>query len=191
LARESNRGPILVVAACLALAGCGGEKSWNLDGGDLVTVGSGFVDQRGCRMCHGNDLSGSPTAAAGTMVYASNLTPDHATGIGDWADLQIVQAMRYGFDDQLQPLCDPSPKFKDMTDLEAGAIVAYLRSIPPVTRNPPIPESFCPPLKPMPLLDLAPPPVMDMAMPVVDMAMPTADLATDDASSPTDGGAGG
>jgi hypothetical protein len=41
-----------------------------------------------------------------------------------------------------------------MTDVEANAIVAYLRALPAVKRA--IPESQCPPIKP---------PVGDLAMP--------------------------
>jgi hypothetical protein len=69
---------------------------------------------------------------------------------------------------------DPSQPF--MTDLEAGAIVAYLRSLLPVTRTDGgIPASKCPPLKP--------PPPVDMA---VALDGPPADLAP-----AADGGMGG
>jgi hypothetical protein len=100
------------------------------------------------------------------MAYGANLTADHATGIGDWADIEIVRAMRFGLDPEGQPLCppmphddgtDPSQPF--MTDLESSAIVAYLRSLAPVARaDGGIPASTCPPLKP--------PPPIDMALPV-------------------------
>jgi hypothetical protein len=175
-------GPRWLAVAAFAVVGCGGESSYDLDGGDRVTVGKRFVDQRGCATCHQSPnaadgvLSGQSTPLPGTMAWGSNLTPDHATGIGDWADIEIVRAMRYGFDNMDQPLCpsmtrydgtDPAQPF--MTDLEAGAVVAYLRSLPPVARA--IPASMCPPLKP--------PPPIDMAMPVVDMATATpADIAT-------------
>jgi Cytochrome c len=145
----------------LAAAGCGGPQSYDLDGGDLVTVGKRFVDQRGCPMCHQSSsaadgvLSGQTTPRPGTLAYGANLTPDHETGIGDWADIAIVRAMRYGFDDEGEPLCPPMPRCDGtdatqslLTDLEASAIVAYLRSLPPVSRA--IPESRCPPLKPPP-----------------------------------------
>jgi hypothetical protein len=89
--------------------------------------------------------------------------------------------MRYGFDNAEMPLCPPMPHFDGsdpsrpfMTDVEANAIVAYLRALPPVTRS--IPPSMCPPLKP--------PPPVDMAVPSTsspDLAMSTpSDMANHD-----------
>jgi hypothetical protein len=165
---------LTLLSACAVLAGCGQER-YDLDGGDLVTVGRRFVDQRGCPRCHqsqrGADgiLSGQSTPQPGTMAYGGNLTPDPGTGIGDWADLEIVRAMRFGIDNQDQPLCAPMPRFdgtdpaqSSMTDLEAGAIVAYLRSLAPVARAD-IPASTCPPVKPPPPIDMAMP-----ALPALD-----------------------
>jgi hypothetical protein len=51
------------------------------------------------------------------------------------------------------------PRFPTMGDIEARAIVAYLRSLPAVSRV--IPDSNCPPVKPIPS--------PDMAMPSLDM----------------------
>jgi len=167
-----------MTAAAVALvgAGCGGRQSYDLDGGDLVTVGERFVDQRACANCHQSEnaadgtLSGQTTPRPNTTAYGGNLTPDHATGIGDWADIEIVRAMRYGFDPEGDALCPPMPHYDGidpmqpaMTDLEASAIVAYLRSLPSVARQ--IPASTCPPIKPQPLPDLAMPPAPDLATP--------------------------
>jgi hypothetical protein len=162
------RHGITLLASALLLAACSDKDSYDLDGGDIVTVGSLFVEQRGCPDCHQSSdpkdgkLSGQTVPRPNTMAYPANLTPDHTTGIGDWADIEIVRAMRYGIDNENEPLCPPMPHFDGnrpdlplMTDLEARAIVAYLRSLPPVTR--PIPESRCPPLKPPPMPDLSAP----------------------------------
>jgi hypothetical protein len=203
----SSLGPRWMAAAAVAAGACG-QSSYDLDGGDLVTVGKRFVDQRGCAACHqspsGADgvLSGQSMPRPGTMAYGSNLTPDPMTGIGSWADIEIVRAMRYGIDDQELPLCptmthydgtDPSQPF--MTDLEAGAIVAYLRSLPAVAR-PDIPPSYCPPLK-TPPGDMAMPATDDAAAPPVDLATPPdlAPLADSggallDGGIPADGAAG-
>jgi hypothetical protein len=55
------------------------------------------------------------------------------------------------------------PNQPAMTDVEATAIVAYLRVLAPVTHA--VPESMCPPLKPPPAADMAvpPPPPDDLA----------------------------
>jgi hypothetical protein len=147
------------------VAGCA-EESYDLDGGDQVTVGKAFLQERGCAECHqspsGSDgvLSGQTAPRPDSSAFGSNLTPDHATGIGDWADIEVLRAIRYGVDDHQMPLCPTMPRYDGsdptqpaMTDLEGYAIVAYLRSLAPVSRA--IPASKCPPLKPPP--DLAAP----------------------------------
>jgi mono/diheme cytochrome c family protein len=152
----SMRGLLL---AALASAACSSSGSpVNGDAGALAEIGAHYVDQRGCPTCHTaghKTLAGNVTAVMGTFAYPANLTPDRSTGIGGWADEQIIRAIRYGFDDGNEELCPTMPRFDGMGDTEAEAIVAYLRSLPPVTNS--IPESYCPPVKP--------PPGPDMAMP--------------------------
>jgi hypothetical protein len=156
---------IRLAVAVLLLGACSSKDSYDLDGGDLITVGGLFLKQRGCAMCHGDASSGwsGQSDLQATMEYGSNLTPDVDTGLGAWADIEIIRAMRYGVDNHQMPLCptmphfdgsDKNPQYHDaMTDLEANAIVAYLRSLPAVSRK--IPDSMCPPLKPAPPLDMS------------------------------------
>jgi hypothetical protein len=163
-----GRREAVILLAAAAIAGCG-EGSYNLDGGDELVVGQAFVQQRGCPSCHQSAnaadgvLSGQTTPQPGTSAYGSNLTPDVTTGLGAWADIEIVRAMRDGLDNQQMTLCPTMTRYPDMTDLEANAIVAYLRSLTPVSRT--IPGSMCPPIKPPPPADMAVPPT-----PAVDMA---------------------
>lgn len=160
-------------------AGCG-DGTFDIDAGDQAPLGAAYVAQRHCGQCHrapDGTLSGQTTPQPGTTTYGSNLTPDIATGIGGWADIQIIRAMRFGVDPNLEPLCPPMMHYTDMSDPEARAIVAYLRSLAPVART--IPASLCPPLKPAPPVDMAVPPG-DMAVPTGDAAVPPADLALPD-----------
>jgi hypothetical protein len=140
-----------LVAACVL--GCGGggtSTTYALDGGHLATTGAAFVAQRGCPTCQ---LAGQLTPVAGTQAYGSNVTPDPATGLGMWADIEIVRAIRFGVDNSGASLCPAMPQYPDMGDVEADAILAYLHSLPPVSRM--IPASMCPPIKPVPSLDMA------------------------------------
>lgn len=161
--------------AALALAGCdSGSDAAAPDLGLQATIGLELVQQRGCPTCHapnGSDvLSGRDTPMPSSRAFPANLTSDSATGLGGWADIEIVRAMRYGIDNEQSPLCPPMPHFDGtdptqpmMTDVEADAIVAYLRTLAPVAHV--VPASMCPPLKPPPPVDLAapPPPPLDMA----------------------------
>ena len=152
----------LVVALVAAVAGCTNASDTptvNGDAGAIAEIGAQYVAARGCPMCHesrGYDtLAGSVTAVEGTFAYPANLTPDRATGIGGWADAQIIRAIRYGVDNGNEELCPTMPRFDGMGDTEAQAIVAYLRSLPSVTNA--VPESYCPPVKPSPGPDMAMP----------------------------------
>jgi hypothetical protein len=136
--------------------------------GVSAALGAQAVKDRGCPACHQSSrdsdgiLSGQSTPVPGTSAYGTNLTPDRPTGLGTWADIQIVRAIRFGVDNGLAPLCDAMPKAPDMSDLEAYSITAYLRQLPAVPRHD-IPQSTCPPVKPMPPLDLS------VSMPVPGM----------------------
>jgi mono/diheme cytochrome c family protein len=63
-----------------------------------------------------------------------NITPDKETGIGSWTDEQIAAAITTGKRPdgrQLAPIMN-YPAFVNMTKDDVKAVVAYLRSIPPV-----------------------------------------------------------
>ena len=69
-------------------------------------------------------------------VYATNITPDPETGIGKWTDEQIITAIRSGRrpnGERLIPV-HPYPTFNGMAEEDLRALVAYLRSVPPVRR---------------------------------------------------------
>lgn len=71
--------------------------------------------------------------AEGHDILSRNLTADPETGIGDWTAEQFAQAMKYGRS-PAGPLRYPMPKYSLVTDEEARAIYAYLRTVP-VIRN--------------------------------------------------------
>ena len=107
---------------------------------DMITRGTEIV--RGaalCGGCHtaqgGLELGGNP-AFKNSMLPAPNLTSD-ATGLGHWTDAQIINAFRNGVDDQGRHLDPAMPYwlFHNMSDDDALAVVAYLRSLPKVVAS--------------------------------------------------------
>jgi len=91
--------------------------------------------------CH--TAKGQPANAGGRRydgpfgtVYSSNITPDRETGIGSWTDEQIVTATRLGRRAHGEPLLPvhPYPVFNGMAAEDLKALVAFLRSVPPVKR---------------------------------------------------------
>ena len=115
-------------------------------GGDLVARGQYvFAAAAGCG-CHtepGKAEPGKTLNAGGRRyegpfgtVYSSNITPDKQTGIGGWTDEEIITAIRLGRrpnGERLIPV-HPYPVFNGMAETDLRALVAYLRSVPPVNR---------------------------------------------------------
>jgi rfaE bifunctional protein nucleotidyltransferase chain/domain len=72
-------------------------------------------------------------------IRARNITPDKATGIGDWSDGEIVRAMREGVSRDGSPLFPQMPYqtyATTMSDEDALAIVAYIRTLKPINNDP-------------------------------------------------------
>ncbi len=71
--------------------------------------------------------------------YSRNLTPDVETGLGGWTDGEIVQALREGLSKDRTTLFPIMPVdwYNGMADEDVLAVVAYLRSIPPVKNKVP------------------------------------------------------
>ncbi len=66
----------------------------------------------------------------GKVIPSANLTMDKETGIGNWTEEQFVNAVKYGQHPDGRGLRYPMQPISEMTDEEAAAIFAYLKSIP-------------------------------------------------------------
>ncbi len=85
------------------------------------------------------------------IAYAPNITPDPETGIGEWTDEEIERAIREGIARDGRVMIPPMayPYFRDISSNDMAAIIAYLRSVPPVRNEVPasvakIPEALPP-----------------------------------------------
>ena len=148
----------LALAGAVIGSSCGptGSTGGNAAGGDTaatmtaearIELGRRLTVVTGCVDCHtpgtmygapdmSRNLSGSELGWSGPWgtTYASNLTPDPATGLGEWNEEQIVTAFRTGKRPDGSPILPPMPwpNYASLTDEEAYAIAAYLKSLPPV-----------------------------------------------------------
>ncbi len=123
----------------------------------------------GCGNCH--TAPGGPFASkelAGGLTwdempfttYATNITQDRETGIGAWSDNEIILAFREGIRPKAgRTVGPPMPigLYRSFSDRDAKAIVAYLRTVKPVTRKMPeaiyripLPPRYGPPLSNVP-----------------------------------------
>lgn len=97
-----------------------------------------------CAACHsgngnvpltgGGDMSKDAGMPLGTLV-APNLTPGGA--LKDWTDDQIVRAIREGRDPSGRALIMPAFAFRNLSDEDVQALVAYLRSQQAVVNDTP------------------------------------------------------
>jgi hypothetical protein len=85
-------------------------------------------------------------SANGTPIWSANLTPDVETGIGNWTEADFVRALRRGFRRDNTLLRPPMSMYPGMTDEEAAALFAYLRTVPPIRKTRPQPADLAPAL---------------------------------------------
>jgi mono/diheme cytochrome c family protein len=73
------------------------------------------------------------------VVAAQNITSDRETGLGGWSDGEILRAIREGVDRQGNALFPMMPYqgFRHLSDEDAYAIVAYIRTLAPVKNTVP------------------------------------------------------
>ena len=140
----------LLAGASLAMPLCAhaADKHQIARGKYLVTFGS-------CTDCHtpgsffgkpdmSKYLGGSDVGFAiphlGVFV-GPNLTPDKATGLGNWTTAQIVNAFTKGQTPQGRTLAPVMPwhAYANLTKSDALAIAAYLKSLPAVSHQVPGP----------------------------------------------------
>jgi mono/diheme cytochrome c family protein len=121
----------------------------------LIARGKYLVTIGGCNDCHTpGHFFGKPDTArllGGSEVgfeipglgvfYGSNLTPDKATGLGNWTDAQVVAAIQKGQRPDGRTLA-PAMPWQALASLKkenVDSIVAFLRSLPPVDNKVPGP----------------------------------------------------
>jgi mono/diheme cytochrome c family protein len=116
--------------------------------GHPSTIPLGKVDASALKP--GNFMHFAPdlTAFVGPwgVSFASNLTPDSATGIGAWTGDVFIKTIRRGKhlgQDNGRPILPPMPwfNFAKFTDEDLKAIYSYLRTIPSVSNKVPAPIS--------------------------------------------------
>jgi mono/diheme cytochrome c family protein len=150
LERHRAAAVAFAVLSALLLAACGEESAKS-----EVERGKYLVGLGGCNDCHtpgyffgkpdmkrylGGSEVGFEIPNLG-IFHGPNLTPDKETGLGTWTDAQILAALRTGVRPDGRTLAPIMPwkALASLTDSDARAVVAYLRSLPPVSNKVPGP----------------------------------------------------
>jgi len=121
-----------------------------------VKRGAYLVETLGCVVCHSpvddqkRMLPGLKLAGGMLMRIVpfgdyptGNLTSDKATGLGNWSDEEIKRAITKGLlrdGTRLLPFPMDYASYSTMSPDDLSAVVAYLRTVPPVTNKVPAPR---------------------------------------------------
>ena len=100
-----------------------------------------------CSQCHGDGLRGDILSE--DPLFGTLAPPNLTSGVGGigsvMTDADYVRAIRYGIGRDGESLVImPSNYFNKITDADLGAIIAYLKSLPPVDNE--VPETSLAPL---------------------------------------------
>lgn len=109
-----------------------------------VERGRQLVIQGDCVSCHTRDGGEAMAGGLGMntpfgIIYTPNLTPDRDTGIGTWSPDQFYRAMHEGREPHGQFLYPAFPYvyFTEISRSDSDAMLAYLKTVPPVRYSPP------------------------------------------------------
>lgn len=118
--------------------------------GDQVKRGQYLATAADCIACHTVDAKkpfagGYAIATPFGTIYGPNITPDKATGIGNWSDDEFVRALHEGIGKHGEHLYPAFPytSFTKLSRDDVLAIKAYLFSLPAINQQTPAnPLSF-------------------------------------------------
>lgn len=107
---------------------------------DALSIERGqYLAAVSCAGCHGDDMGGAPffqDAAMGS-IPAPNLTTGTGGAAATYRDADFVRAIRHGVGPDGRALAImPAQAFWHYSDEDLGAIIAWLRSAPPVDNDP-------------------------------------------------------
>lgn len=104
-----------------------------------VQRGEYLADLGDCVACHTQEggarfAGGRPVQTPFGTIVSANITPDKDSGIGDWTADQFYRAMHEGIDDEGKHLYPAFPYnyYTNVAREDSDAILAYLKSLPPV-----------------------------------------------------------
>jgi mono/diheme cytochrome c family protein len=126
------------------------------DSNNASAYGKYLVTMASCMVCHTKENRGTLVAGMefgggrafpggeGKIVYSANITPDSATGIGNWTRELFVRKFKQYMDSGYVPkpvaageLNTPMPwlSYARMREKDLAAIYAYLRTVKPISQD--------------------------------------------------------
>lgn len=105
-----------------------------------VARGQHIAQTRGCIDCHGRDFAGAKVIEDGAMgrLYGPNITMGGGGRVAMFEDADWVRAIRHGVGPDGRGLfIMPSEEYAHLSDEDLGALIAFLKTVPSVTRERP------------------------------------------------------
>lgn len=107
---------------------------------DAIERGRYVAIASDCTACHTKPESKLPLAGGYSIstpfggIYASNITPDSETGIGNWTERDFFRAVRHGKGKEGEHLYPAMPynAYVKLTDQDMHDLWMYLRSVKPI-----------------------------------------------------------
>jgi mono/diheme cytochrome c family protein len=104
-------------------------------GAAALKLGKSLYQSHGCDDCHGPDGHGIAflDEPSGLRVQAPNISPGPGSVVRGYTEADWVRAIRHGVDPRGRALLVmPSADYSGLNDPDFAALVAYIRSLPPV-----------------------------------------------------------
>lgn len=116
---------------------------------DRIALGRYLAHNLDCFTCHSADFKtlnilepektpgyfgggNKPLNMEGKVMLTANITPDKATGIGNWTEKKFIEAVKYGIKEGEPALRYPMIPYSMLTDYEASSIYKYLMTVPAI-----------------------------------------------------------
>ena len=146
MSRLLQFSPASVAYASLLIAGLHCNAAAGAQGvaeQEAAERGAYLAIAAGCKSCHTDTENDGASYAGGHRLetpmgdfYTPNITPDSATGIGNWTEAEFIAAVRHGRNPAggyYYPAF-PYASYGGMTEQDARDIKAYLDTLEPVTK---------------------------------------------------------
>jgi cytochrome c553 len=105
----------------------------------VLKQGKYLYETRGCISCHGAEGAGRAMIEEpnGLFMRTPNLTRGAQSAVADYTEADWVRAIRHGVNPRGHALfIMPSELYNRLSDADLAALVAYIRSLPPVAGSP-------------------------------------------------------
>ena len=108
-----------------------------------IERGQHLAEIVGCTDCHGENLGGAEffNDPAIAVAYAPNLTSGEGGAGAEFTDADWILAIRHGIDPHQGRalLIMPAENYRHLSAEDLGAVIAYVKSVPPVDNETPEP----------------------------------------------------